>query len=307
MNWSRASDGNVWSLARTGGSNNPKLQGSVTDASGVTLAVTGGALALTASGAMSLTPTGNLTLNPTGNLSLTPTGTLTITPTGAFNLTATTLTLNPTSGAGLTLNDDTTGAGLQMVGASGHGTSVQWTDGNTGTQGWQTGVAVTTPKYFQLYDATNSVVALQVIPSASSSGRAIQAWGPVAAAQVDMTPDSGTFTITYTGMVGVTGTAVWARMGNLVTLFFPAATGTSNAATFTATGLPAAIHPTRTQAFPLATFCMEDGGFIGGGASAQFYASIASSGTVTFNNSLGWTASGTKGVAVAFTLYYLLN
>jgi hypothetical protein len=58
MNWTRGTDGNLWSLARTGGSNNPRIQASVLDASGVTLAVTGGGLTLSTTAALLLTSTG---------------------------------------------------------------------------------------------------------------------------------------------------------------------------------------------------------------------------------------------------------
>ncbi len=68
---------------------------------------------------------------------------------------------------------------------------------------------------------------------------AIQGLGPVKGALVDMTPDTGTFTITYTGFTAtVTGTASWVRIGKLVMLTLPAGSGTSNATSFTATGLP---------------------------------------------------------------------
>jgi hypothetical protein len=143
------------------------------------------------------------------------------------------------------------------------------------------------------------------------SGPQITGYGPVAASQVDMTPDQGTFQITYTGMTAsVTGTAVWTRVGNLVVLYFPAALGTSNTATMTATGMPAAIRPARVQNFSISG-CIENNT---GAAWSTNVVSIATGGTVTFTNAaLGvitggsFTNSGTKGVAVAFTVSYLLN
>ena len=60
--------------------------------------------------------------------------------------------------------------------------------------------------------------------------------------------DEGTFTITGTGFtVNPTGTARWEKHRNLVLLILPTLTGTSNAATFTLTALPAAIQPTQTS------------------------------------------------------------
>ena len=59
----------------------------------------------------------------------------------------------------------------------------------------------------------------------------------------------GTFTFTATGMTtSQTGSATYAKAGNLVTLAFPFITGTSNATTFTLTGLPAVLTPSATRA-----------------------------------------------------------
>lgn len=144
---------------------------------------------------------------------------------------------------------------------------------------------------------------------------AIQGWGTTAAAFVDMTPDTGTFTITYTGMTTtVTGTAIWARHGNKVTLVLPAATGTSNSVNMTATGLPAAIQPTHAQTIVLAQGAIEDNTYLGP-ISPAGCSLAASSGTLTFtynpvNGTFGgggFTNSGTKGVGVATPISYVLN
>ena len=61
---------------------------------------------------------------------------------------------------------------------------------------------------------------------------------------------SGTFTITATGFTAtITATATWYVNNNTVTLSIPINTiqGTSNATTFTLTGLPAAINPTNPK------------------------------------------------------------
>jgi hypothetical protein len=131
--------------------------------------------------------------------------------------------------------------------------------------------------------------------------------GPVAAALVDMTPDTGSFTITYTGFTAnPTGTAVWTRVGNLVTLFLPTGTGTSNANTFTATGLPSAIQPARTQTVAVPAYQLEDATANVVNPAANF---SAGSGTVTFwkNGNPTCTNSGAKGVLAPFTVSYLLN
>lgn len=60
--------------------------------------------------------------------------------------------------------------------------------------------------------------------------------------------ETGTFTATGTGFtVNPTGTARWVRLGNQITLFVPTLSGTSNATTFTVTGLPVALQPTQTS------------------------------------------------------------
>ena len=137
----------------------------------------------------------------------------------------------------------------------------------------------------------------------------IKGWGPIAAGLVDMTPDTGTFTITYTGMTtAVTGTAVWSRNGNNVTLFFPAATGTSNSTSMTATGLPATLAPARAQAHNVPSFSLETGGAIPTTDANDI--SIATSGTVTFylnGSATGFGSTLTKGVSTGFTVPYLLN
>ena len=59
---------------------------------------------------------------------------------------------------------------------------------------------------------------------------------------------TGTFVITGTGFaVNPTGTARYSIAGNQVVLFIPNLTGTSNAVTFTLTGIPAAIQAARVQ------------------------------------------------------------
>ena len=63
--------------------------------------------------------------------------------------------------------------------------------------------------------------------------------------------EEGTFTVTATGFTAVvTGTATYVKIGKQVTLFLPIMSGTSNATTFTLTGLPAGLTPTNTVDFP---------------------------------------------------------
>ncbi len=140
--------------------------------------------------------------------------------------------------------------------------------------------------------------------------------GPVAGAFVDMTPDTGTFTGTLTGMTGATtGVMAWSRVGNLVTLVSPAAmTGTSNSASMTMTGLPAAIQSARTQL--ICCLLEDDADNVSGAVQVT-----AASGTITFlagvavtllgssylnYGASSFSTSGIKGLN-ATTFSYLLN
>jgi hypothetical protein len=154
-----------------------------------------------------------------------------------------------------------------------------------------------------LFAGDNTTATLR-INSAGALG--IQGYGPTAAAFVDMTPDTGTFTATLTGCsTSPTGTAIWARHGNMVTLLIPLVTGTSTADTCAITGLPAVIQPIRTQMCAVGD--MENATVLTG----TYAASIANaSGTITFyfnGSASGFTASGTKGFAAAQLIQYLLN
>lgn len=142
-----------------------------------------------------------------------------------------------------------------------------------------------------------------------SSG--IKGRGPVSGATlVDMTPDRGTFTMTHTGFTATQqATVTWYRIGNLVTMNFgqtwPA--GTSNATTWTGTGMPASLIPNVSQTIIVGD--LEDAGV----AVAGTISTVSGSGTLTFgkgfNSGGAWTNSGTKGFfnngTTTFT--YLLN
>jgi len=140
------------------------------------------------------------------------------------------------------------------------------------------------------------------------SAPTIQGWGPTASGLVDMTPDTGSFTLTSTG--GPNLVCVWARVGNLVLLFIPTGTVSTGVTSWTATGLPSAIQPTRTQLLPFGPSVIEDNSVSLPGAIRV----NASSGTVTFlqNNGSTWTtafsnAGGVRGMLQVATVTYLLN
>jgi hypothetical protein len=125
---------------------------------------------------------------------------------------------------------------------------------------------------------------------------------------VTMTPRQGTFTMTYNGFsAGNSLTATYYAIGNQVTLIIPgSAVQTSNATTFTATGIPATIQPAQAQQLGMYTALCEDNSVIGGFTCA---ANI-SGGTITFaknGSNSGWTASNQKGITTNLTVTYLLN
>lgn len=116
--------------------------------------------------------------------------------------------------------------------------------------------------------------------------------------------DTGTSaSVSATGVTGIaTRTVYYAKAGNVVVLHFPIATATSNATTFTYTGLPASLTPARAQTLQALDVALTDNG-------TDTTGTVTISGTtVTFSKTSGsWTASGTKGVQNAFTVTYLLN
>lgn len=134
------------------------------------------------------------------------------------------------------------------------------------------------------------------------------ALGGVTAGQISQ----GSFTLTATGCVGTPNdVAIFQRWGQWVHLYIPNIQGTSNSASFTLTGLPAAIQPTKKLFFSIQ--CTDNsiatGGTMDTGAQLN-----SGSGTITMFKNGGtatWTGSNTKGIATnslgGVTLIYLLN
>lgn len=112
----------------------------------------------------------------------------------------------------------------------------------------------------------------------------------------------GSFTPTWTGFSAApSGDCTWQRVGNLITLFFPTGTGTSNATTMTITNLPAAIRP--SAATSVVAFVMDLG------VAQVGRISISAAGVMTFGATTagagGFTNSGTKGIPPTVHQYYL--
>lgn len=113
-----------------------------------------------------------------------------------------------------------------------------------------------------------------------------------------------TFTVSLTGCsAAVTGTARYIVAGNLVTLYLPGLSGTSNATTCTLTGIPAAIRPATAQGNQ--PMVIRDNSVFAFGymqlntdGTAFLAKSAAASGT-------DWTNVGTKGITSVVISYFL--
>lgn len=208
-----------------------------------------------------------------------------------------------------------TAAGLQLSLANG---SNGITIGHTGTG--YTGAAVCsglgTGQYGFICGPSSTSIPLDIAVGGSRMMRilggaagTITAQGPTAAGQVDMTPDKGTFTGTFTGMTATTtGTVAWAKMGNIAVLSFGAINGTSNTTAMTMTGLVAEMQPA-TQSQEMPCNLVDAGANVSGACVVT-----AASGTISFQkivpatgvfSSVGFTNTGTKGVngtSITYTL-----
>ena len=100
-----------------------------------------------------------------------------------------------------------------------------------------------------------------------------------------------TFTITATGFsTAVTGAVRYILIGKQVTLHLPVLTGTSNATTFTLTGIPPALQPGSPSGF-VSVPRLADGS---AGESGGFLTVAGTTFTVNRPGFAAWAASGTK-------------
>jgi len=121
---------------------------------------------------------------------------------------------------------------------------------------------------------------------------------------VNINPAGGTFTLTVASgcTTTPTSTATWMKVGSIVTMHTGSGlTCTSNAAGFSASGLPASLQPASLiTSVPLAV-CTNNTVASSGNCYVTFN---PSTGTLTFGlngNTGGWTSSGTKAVVGNFT------
>jgi hypothetical protein len=123
-------------------------------------------------------------------------------------------------------------------------------------------------------------------------------------------PDTGSFTITLTGVVNATtGTARYALSQYQVTLYIPVLVDTSNSTACTLTGMPAGIRPAQAQTVDFHS--VEDAGafYVGTG-------SIGTNGTITMKiktaANTDYTATFTnsatvKGIPTVTTIVYQIQ
>jgi len=111
-----------------------------------------------------------------------------------------------------------------------------------------------------------------------------------------------TYTATATGFDTVlTGTAWAVKTGSVVTLELPSISGTSNATTFTMTGMPVELRPTATRVI-LVRVQNNTGGYI---LASAFISTLGTVSLYTGLNGGAFTASGTKSHAPTLASYII--
>lgn len=226
-----------------------------------------------------------------------------------FDASAGVARLTVSSVGGVTVNAPGSGFALSITGPSGQRGTIQFTDGQAGARVWETGPGLGAAGVWGIYDSTAGLVKMNIAGGATN---AITGLGPVSGTQVDMTPDTSTFTGAATGFTaGVNYSGTWYRIGKEVHLtLLSGAGGTSNSTSFTMTGLPAAIQPATggNRMGPLNGMQVFDNGSATGTASIVEYS--ISGGTITFYKgglTTGWASTGTKGLNTSsITLVYPL-
>jgi hypothetical protein len=272
-------------------------------ATGLGARTTGGGISFSAN-----STTQHMLLTTTG---LAVTGTLS--STGATNL------CTASGGTGITTIGSTTGSPPQVVlvqGNNGSGTRVdisnlatngrrisvasnQDGNGNLNVYDWTLGgylCSVGAGKTLSLQGATPQTgtgITFPATQSASSDANTLDDYR------------EATATLTATGMTtSPTGTATLVKNGNIVVMELPAISGTSNATTFTVTGIPAAFRPSATRIY-LGIRALDNGAFVTATTPMGF---IDTAGTITLYKDSGaaaWTNSGTKGTAQCIISYII--
>lgn len=206
-------------------------------------------------------------------------------------------------GAGnVTINAPTSGSALTVSGVAGASNyAAVFTGANSSGSRGVNILGGTGASDFALVvnDAANSKNLLLL----SGSG-ALSVYGPTAATSVDVTPDNGSWTATFSGAISTTGTVKWRRVGNQAFIYVDAnITATAGSATtITFNGVPAAITP----AAPRLCITM----IFNNGANAVGTATANTNNTVTlwpgFGPSANFTNGVVDGIAAGATIIYPL-
>lgn len=134
--------------------------------------------------------------------------------------------------------------------------------------------------------------------------------------QLTPTGTGGSFTATLTGMSGTTtGTLYYVISNGIASIYATGGggiTGTSNAATFTITGLPAALQTTNVVGCACTAIDNSGGrmayaSISGSGSGTIIMEILTVSGSVIVPSSPGWTNSGVKGLPGGWTVTYPLS
>jgi hypothetical protein len=151
------------------------------------------------------------------------------------------------------------------------------------------------------------LVAAGGIQVGSTGAEPMTGYGATAGAQVDFSPDSGSFTGTFTGFtVSQTGTVYWYRVGKSCTMTLPNISGTANATTFTMTGYPSELTPVNALDAYYSLPLVKDASTL---VTTGFSVSVQGSGTLVFaigGSNSGWTASGTRELYLSGFTFSLL-
>lgn len=201
-------------------------------------------------------------------------------------------------------------ASLISIGANAGGTAQQWfidSANSTNQKAWD--LIVDTSACMSFRTLTDDLVtanpALQMCRSAATPST-------ISYNGVDVTPQTGTFTGTITGVTGtVTCTNTYYIISKIATVTLCSSgtgTGTSNATTLTMTGLPTVLRPAAIANQDLPIAGAEDAGVLVVTANNAFARVSTASGTIQFfKNGAAWTATGTKGITNPSPITYLLN
>jgi hypothetical protein len=234
-----------------------------------------------------------------------------------------------TSARNMTINAPAGGNGVQINGLS---ASLALGLGSTGAAGslglgWSVGVA---SNQWNIYTTGSDPLTLGTQGSAALSfatndvgrmtfaanGSAIQGYGPVAAALVDMTPDTSSWTATLSGgfTSNPSGTIKWRRNGGIVHVWCDSAiVGTSNAVTdISVSGLPAAITPSSTRYVPCHGLENNTGVDYAGRVAVNSGGTLTISLGATLNAGVnygagslnGWANAGSKGITAGWSITY---